>query len=342
MIRVTGFIRSVLTLAECGQNIISGWDTGLRIFRNIAIVTILLLLSTPASAIELGSIDVNSRLGEPFTAKVPFTLNEGEMVSSLTVELATLNDYQTLHVHYHPVLRLIRTDIVRNRLSNWIELSSRSPIKAPVFSLVLKMRYGNAIHFKKYSVFLDVAGTKPSSKRPAPPPAISVKDVKKDSAATTYLSLDAPLLTEERVSEEKIVVKPATRVTTFKPFAGWARTSSYGPIIYGDTLFTIADRLRMDERYTIRQVMVALFEKNRSMFAEDNLNLPITGTYLQAPLAEEVERHSYEQALSIIQDHNRRWKELKKQPRYAAVAEAQRNRYNSKRAIAKSTATSNR
>ncbi len=110
--------------------------------------------------------------------------------------------------------------------------------------------------------------------------------------------------------------------------------SHYGPVVYGDSIYTIADRLRVDKRYTIRQVMAALFEKNRSRFAQDNLNLVLYGTYLDVPTAEEVERLSYDQALSVIQEHNRRWRELMKQPRYAAVAEAQRTRYSKRVRVA--------
>ena len=269
---------------------------------------------------ELGKIDVGSRLGEAFSAKVPLTLDAGETISNLYVEVAAPNDYHTLNVHRHPALNLIRTDFIRNRLTNWIELTSRSPINAPVFFIVLKVRYGHAIHFKKYSVFLDVPGANHPRKRATPPPAASIEDMRGDSSSSTYLSLDASLLTEESTTEEK-------PTTTFTPFDGWARTAQYGPTVYGDTIFTIADRLRIDQRYTIRQIMVALFEKNRTMFTENNLNLPIDGAFLDTPLAEEVERHTYEQALAVIKEHNKQWKELKKQPRYASVAEAQKSRY---------------
>jgi FimV-like protein len=105
-------------------------------------------------------------------------------------------------------------------------------------------------------------------------------------------------------------------------------------MVYGDSIYTIADRLRIDKRYTIKQIMVALFEKNRTKFAEDNLNLPQHGTYLDVPTTEEVELNSYDQALSTVQDHDRRWKELVKQPRYAAVAEAQRTRYSKRARVA--------
>ena len=286
---------------------------------NIYIVTaVLFLFSSSAGALELGDLNVSSRLGETFSAKVPLTLDRDEEISKLTIELATPNDYRALHVHFDPALRLIRTDIERDRLSNWISLSSRSPINSPVLFLLLKLKHGSAIHFKKYSVFLDVTGTG----RPAPrsaAPSSTIQEHVKTAEDTIYLSLDEPPLTEEAVIEKV--------QTTFKPYDGWARTSQYGPTVYGDTIHTIANRLRIDERYTIKQIMVALFEKNRAKFAEDNLNLPLYGSYLDTPLAEEVERHPYEQALTIIQEHDQQWKELKRQAHYAAVADAQKNRY---------------
>jgi len=277
---------------------------------------------------ELGEIEVKSRVGEPFSARIPFSLDDGTSLSNLSVELADLSEYKTLSVHYHSDLRFIRADIRKNFFNHWIELSSRSPINSPVFSIVLKVSYGRATHFKKYPLFLDVLNTS----RPKGPTtlksenAIGEKPKRGGNSSTemAQISLDASLIPDEKADEEKV---PATTKGRFKPFDGWARISQYGPIVYGDTLFTIADRLRIDERYSMRQVMVALYEKNRSKFSEGNLHLPIAGTYLDTPLAEEVEKRSSEEALSIIQKHDARWKELQKQSHYAAIAKAQKNRY---------------
>ncbi len=293
----------------------------------LAMTAALLLCATPARSMELGEIDVGSRLGEAFSAKVPLRLEAGESISALNVEVAAAGDYQTLNVHRHPVLNLIRTDIIRNRLTNWIELTSHSPVNTPVFFLVLKVSYGHATHFKRYSVFLDLPDGKHSGKKVASTATETARD---DPPPSTYLSLDASLSAEEHPAD----AEPAA---SFTPFDGWARTSSYGPVMHGDIIYIIADRLRVDRRYTIRQVMVALLEKNRSSFSEGNINLPIAGSHLDVPTAEEVEKYSYEEALSIIRDHGQLWEELIKQPRYAAIAEAQRNRYRRRDADATST-----
>ena len=282
----------------------------MRNHRYLAIATVLLLFSTQAGAVELGKISVASHLGEPFHAEVQLTLDENEVLSDLFVEPAKPADYKTLNVHRDQALNMIRADLERTSRGSRVVLSSRYAVDAPYFTLVLKVRYGRVTRYKKYPVFLDVArGSQPLK-------AVSAQAVKAEPAAA--------MLVENSVAEETATVEISP---PFKPFDGWARTSHYGPTVYGDTLFTIADRLRIDERYTIRQIMVALFEKNRAKFTEENINLVIYGTYLDVPMAEEVARLTYEQALAIVQDHNRRFKELMQQPHYAAIAEAQKARY---------------
>jgi len=294
----------------------------------IAAVTALLLSPTDANALELGEITVASHLGEKFYAEVPLAFDPDEAVSNLFVELASPSEYRGHNVHHNHALNVIRADVKSDRRGNRIELSSETNINAPFIALILKVRYNRATHFKQYPVFLKLTRaahplqtTEPTKEpateqKPAPP-------VKEPSLATPVTSVTS-LEGKER--------KPGVAVTdqatpTFIPFDGWARTSHYGPVVFGDAIYTIADRLRIDKRYTIRQVMVALFEKNRIQFANNNLNLPQHGAYLDVPMAEEVEKYSHDQAVAIIEEHTERWRGLIKQPQYAVVAEAQKSRY---------------
>ncbi|MCF7821475.1 MAG: hypothetical protein K9M17_03415 [Mariprofundaceae bacterium] len=286
----------------------------------LAVSAVLFLFPACAGAFEPGKINVGSHLGESFRAEVPLALDEGEAFSKISVELAAPADYRLLNVHRHPALSLIHSDLTGDNRGGRVELSSRDRINAPYMVIILKIRYGNATHFQKYPVFLDIARTARPLKKKMPPVTASASDLKGEPA-TRGADVDTDMDAEVTVET----------LPPFKPFDGWARTSRYGPVVYGDTIFTIADRLRIDKRYTIRQIMVALFEKNRTGFADENLNLAMYGTYLDVPTAEEVELLTYEQALAIIQDHDRRFRELKQQPGYAAIAEAQRTRY-SKRA----------
>jgi pilus assembly protein FimV len=285
------------------------------------------VFSTHAGAVSLGKIDVASHLGEPFYAEVPLTLDEGEVISGIVVELAESADYMILEVYRDRALQLVRADVESDSRGSRVELTSRNVIDAPFFNLVLKIRYGRATHFKKYPVFLDLPRAAAPSKKAAPLPSVSVEEAAREAAEPTVTAVEV-MPAEAAATEEK--------AAPFTPHDQWARTSHYGPMVYGDTISTVADRLRIDGRYTRNQVMVALFEKNRSKFEKDNINLIQAGTHLDVPMANEVERISSKQAHSIMKDHNQRWRELVKQPRYAAVKEAQETRYSKRVRVGKS------
>lgn len=266
-----------------------------------------------AQAASLGKVDVASHLGEPFYAEVPLGLDEGETISSIFVELASPADYQILEVFRDSAVGAIRTDVKSDSRGSRVELTSTSVIEAPFLNLILKVRHGRATHFKKFSIFLDLPrAAKPNTSKEKVLPVKRIEDI----PANPMLEA-APAV--ENVKKD---VKPA-----FKAYDGWARTEQYGPMVYGDTISTVADRLRVDARYSRQQVMMALFEKNKSKFDKENVNLINAGTYLNVPSAQEVEHVSRSQALSLLKEHNAKWKELTKQTKYAKVEEAQKNRY---------------
>lgn len=281
-----------------------------------------MMVATQAQAVSLGKIEVASHLGEPFFAEVPLALDEGEEISSMYIELASPADYRVLEVYRDQTLNNVRADVLSDSRGTRVELTSFTTLDSPFFNLVLKVRYGRATHYKKYPVFLDLPKSTQPSATAKTPPTISVEEAAVTGPIVTVSPVTTAAAEQPAATEEAPVTSG-----TFTPFDGWARTGHYGPMVYGDTISTVADRLRIDNRYSRNQVMVAIFEKNRSKFDQDNINLIKAGTHLDIPMADEVERISPNQAREIMQDHNQRWKELTKQPRYAAVEEAQKNRY---------------
>ncbi|PJA32183.1 MAG: hypothetical protein CO187_05335 [Zetaproteobacteria bacterium CG_4_9_14_3_um_filter_53_7] len=181
--------------------------------------------------------------------------------------------------------------------------------------MVLKVRYGRVAHFKKFAVFLEP----PKSIQTAAekPPVATVQLTEQNAvAAQPATSADDSATADGSAADEKAGA-----------FDGWARTDRYGPIVYGDVLSTVAGRLRVDTRYRPYQVMVALYEKNKTKFDNDNMNLLKAGSFLQVPTAAEIEQRSAKDAYKLFAQHEKQWKELTEKPRYAAVEEAQRSRY---------------
>ena len=291
------------------------------------LIIAMVAFSTHAGAVALGKIDVASHLGEPFYAEVPLTLDEGEVVSSVAVELAGVADYRILEVYRDRALQLIRAEVASDSRGSRVELTSRNIIDAPFFNLVLKVRYGRATHFKKYPVFLDLPRAATPAGESAPLPSVTAGEAVREAEEPETAAV------EVMPAEESGPAAADEQPAPFVPHDQWARTSHYGPMVYGDTISTVADRLRIDGRYTRNQVMVALFEKNRDKFEKDNINLIQAGTHLDVPMADEVERISSDQARLIMKDHNQRWRELVKQPRYAAVKEARARRVDREKAV---------
>ncbi len=287
----------------------------------------LFLFAGHGFAASLGKIEVASHLGEPFFAEVPLKLEANELPSKVFVEIAAPADYKIFEVYRDPVVKAIRADVASDARGVRVELSSRSQIRSPFFNLVLKVRYGRVSHFKKFPVFLDVAKTVQQAAKKAPQPAVAavaqpasaVRSSLTESAGQTVAPSD--------------VQPAASKQNKIKYYEGWARTDRYGPIVKGDSLSIIAERLRVDYRYTRNQIMLALFEKNRADFEQGNMNLMKAGSFLKVPTAAEVEKHSKLEATRVLAEHENAWKKLTRQPRYAAVAEAQRSRYSKRISI---------
>jgi FimV-like protein len=294
-------------------------------------IFVVLLGVQAAWAVSFGKIDVASKMGEPFYAEVPLRLSDTESLKKTSVELGNPADYRILEVFRNPVVNTIRTDIVDDERGVRVTLSSDAAIDEAFFSLILKVRYGRSTHYKKFPVFLDPpSATVVSADKAKPLPAVDAANT--DPTLSTAFVDKTPEGAKPASKEafEDIDENEAETETIdqgFTPYDGWARTSRYGPMVYGDTITTVAQRLRVDDRFTNQQVMVALFEKNKAKFSKNNINLIKAGSYLDVPSAQEVSQISPSQAKQILSEQTKAWRAMQRDPKYAALAEAQRNRY---------------
>ncbi len=272
-----------------------------------------LLMFAPAHAASLGKIEVASHLGEPFYARIPLLLSAGETASSFQVGIADLSDYRILEVYRDPVVGQLQVRLKTDE-GPYLEVTSDKPVRSGFFNLIIRLTHDRLTQFKKFPVFLEL------TKAPHPATAAAGKQVERSNAVAAAAAM--PPRTAKADAREK------KGKAAFEPYDGWARAAVYGPIVRGDMLSTIAQRLRIDDRYTLAQVVVALFEKNRDKFAADNFNLLKAGSMLKVPTAAEVERHSPREASRIFDEHLRRWKEMVKHSRMAAEEKrAQEQRY---------------
>ena len=285
-------------------------------------------------AVSFGKMDVASKMGEPFYAEIPLRLSEAESLKKTSVGLGSIADYRILEVYRNPVINAIRTDVVDDERGPRVTLSSESAIDEPFFNLVLKVRYGRSTHYKKIPVFLDEPTATTVASKVKPLPAVDSANVDPDLSTAFVTKVPEGAPAEKPAAKEAFedIDEGNDAADTvvddrFTPYDGWARTSRYGPMVYGDTITIVAKRLRVDDRFTNQQVMVALFEKNKAKFSKNNINLIKAGVYLDVPTAQEVSQISPEEARQVLAKHRKAWFAMQKDPKYAALAEAQRNRY---------------
>ncbi len=299
----------------------------MHVFSSFVLVFLFSIQSVGAVSFE--RIDVASHIGETFYAEVPLRLDGKETLSQISVELGSSSDYRILEVYRDQVINQIRTDIIKDERGARVKLSSETAIDTAFFNLVLKVRYGRSTHYKKLPIFLESAPIEMMQEN-APPKVVAAPV----NAATVQPETSDAFITKIPQGGKSAFVEPVEDTQAgqvaengFKPYSSWARTSRYGPMVYGDTITIVAQRLRLDDTFTNQQVMVALFEKNKGKFGKGNINLIKAGSYLDVPAAEEVRQVSVAHAKQVIGEQNKIWKNMTKQPRYAAVADAQKHRY---------------
>ncbi len=225
-----------------------------------------------AAALGFGKLMLNSHLNEPLNAEVPLLLGASEKPGQVRVELASENEYRQMGLNWQPDLERIRVTKPEQQANGAvIHLYSAAAIHAPILSIVLKAtRAGRGTYFKQYRLLLD---------------SVEAAAVTRREQQPTVLPL--------RPQAEAAALLPTTVATD----DFWSRRLRYGPIRSGESLGRIAQRLRKDKRFNNRQVMLALYDKNRQAFTDGNINQLKEGAWLDVPVASVVSSYGNDAAM---------------------------------------------
>lgn len=229
---------------------------------------------SPGTAVALGfgKLMLNSHLNEPLDAEVSLLLGASEKPDQVRVELASENEYRQMGLSWQPDLDRVRVTKPEQQANGpVIHLYSAGTIHAPILSIVLKAtRAGRGTYFRQYRLLLDSVEAVAVTRREQQP---TVLPLRPQAEA-------APLLSTSVAADD-----------------GWSRRLRYGPIRSGESLGRIAQRLRKDKRFNNRQVMLALYDKNRQAFTDGNINQLKEGAWLDVPAASVVSPYGNDAAM---------------------------------------------
>lgn len=280
---------------------------------------VLILMSSQAFGLGLGDIRLDSALNEPLRAEILLTSATPEELDDLTVRMAPPDIFDRYGLDRPAYLSSVSFRIFRSGRAdgNVIRLTSSEPITEPFLTFLVEASWSRGRLLREYTVLLDPPTFAPPSgesiTQTVQPPVQSTPadsgQIQRPAPAPAPTPAPAPVPAAPRTpapSASPAAAAPQPAQPTPAP-ASFDTTPGGDYVVQrGDTLWSLASRMRPDNRLTINQTMLAIFEANPEAFA-NNINVLSAGASLRIPSADEVFRITRADAVAEVQRQNSAW-----------------------------------
>ena len=286
-----------------------------RRFTRISLV-LALLLSSEVWAIGLGDIRLDSALNEPLRAEIELLSASIDELSNLDVALASGDTFERYGIDRPFFLQDVEFKVVPGGPNGpVVQLRSRAPITEPFLTFLIEATWPSGRLLREYTVLLDPPTYVPPAAQQAPavtsPRRTTPADSGRIERQPTPAPRVAPAPTEPRPSQP--ARQPAPQPAQEPAPQQTVDTTPYDTRAGGDyvvqrreTLWGIASRMRPDDRLTMNQTMLAIYQANPDAFG-GNINLLKAGASLRIPSADEVFQISRGEALSEVRRQHSEW-----------------------------------
>ena len=275
---------------------------------------LLALVPGVVSALGLGNLRLESALNEPLKARIELLSAKAEELNSLHVDLADEAAFRRADIPRENVLRQLRFSIKESETGPaYILISSADPIREPFLNFLLEVNWSKGRLYREYTVLLDppdyVTGQGP--KKVTPPTVTTVKKAVPEKMESREIKEEEPTVIYH--PEYKPPATPATVPTTAPSTAGPVeyRGGDYGPVVGGDTLWSIARTVRPDTSISIQQMMLALMRANPDAFINNNINGLKRGYVLKVPELSDAQSLTKDDAFAQARLQNSMWEETR-------------------------------
>lgn len=236
-----------------------------------------MLAGSPAHALTLGRITVQSALGEVLSAEIDVPEITAEAAASLRVGVASADAFKAAGLEYTADVVGVQVRL-QKRLDgqSFLRLSSSRPVTEPFVGLILEANWPSGRVVRNYTMLFDPPNLQqaaPGMAQMALPTAPTLPTQAAVRPATTTRAQGQPAAPAS--SGQKVAVKP------------------------GDTAGKIAAQNKLAS-ISLDQMLVALLRSNPDAFIGGNVNRLKSGTVLDIPAAEETSTLSASEASSIV------------------------------------------
>jgi pilus assembly protein FimV len=248
---------------------------------------LVLILISEVWALDLGDIRLNSALNEPLRAEIELLSAISEEPQILDVFLASAETFERYGLDRPLFLQQINFNVVsrEDAEGDVIAITSLEPITEPLISLLVEATWLRGRLLREYTLFFEPStfALQPDTKS-----AKIISDPRQSSQIDSgMIERSSRLQTELPSSRPEQVLSPSP---SLPPQASFDTVGGGDYLVQqGDTLWSITQRVRSDNRLTMQQTMLAIFEANPEMFI-GNINMMVVGASLRIPSAAEISR----------------------------------------------------
>ncbi len=252
----------------------------------------------------LGNLNVHSALGEPLKVDIELLSVSPEELSTLVAGIASEEAYVAQGIKHLAIHNNIKAEITK-KLDGVTMLTLRSiqPINDPYLGLLVQIDWAAGRLQREYTVLLDPPEYKSTATEaaltPISLPSSSDKDVTKKAINNASDNVDHNQVPTASIADATSLIAPENKsVDAVKEISIVTER--------GDTLEAVARDMQITG-ISLDQMLLGLYEQNKSAFSGANINRLKVGQIIKRPTKETLASIDEQQAKQSIKVHANNW-----------------------------------
>lgn len=105
-------------------------------------------------ALDLGELELNSALNEPFDAQIRISQISSDALNRLQVAMAPETEFRYAGIERAPILSRLEFHIASDQNGNLIRITSKEPVKEPLLTFLIEVKWPQVYLLREYAVLL--------------------------------------------------------------------------------------------------------------------------------------------------------------------------------------------
>ena len=280
--------------------------------KQISLAVCLAFMPLCGFAAGLGKLNVNSGLGEPLKAEIELLSVTPEELSTLTATIASEEAYAVQGITRLGIHNNIKVELAKNADgSPVLKIRSLQPVSDPYLDMLIQVDWASGRLLREYTVLLDppeykqVINEAPASSAVINKPSVATSVASKESAPAV-VSKNVTDGTRQDTKKSKKSKKVSNQAAEQQDESSTSTDVPQLMTVRGDTLNSIAKEMQM-EGVSLDQMLVGLYENNKSAFVDGNMNRLKVGQIVKAPSKDTLTAISPKQARQSVKVHSANW-----------------------------------